>query len=249
MLAAVPGGPDRLLYARVDLIPAQDGEPVLMELELTEPSLFLTYADGAADRLAAAILARLPGRPHGVPDGSYLAGAPAAKSVPARPSSCSDPPASRPGPRLPGPAVLPGRLAWLHPCAAVLRAALFGWAARLACTGWPARLACPAGLPGWPARLACSAAPRGPAWAAGPGVWPGPGPSWLERQSLIDSVSRKPAYREGRNTPLSMNPSRSSSETRRYVLAGSTQTPRSTWCSGVGQGCERVGLGAVGQWG
>jgi hypothetical protein len=60
VLAAVPGGTDRLLYARVDLIPGPDGEPVLIELELTEPSLFLGYAEGAADRLAAAILARLP---------------------------------------------------------------------------------------------------------------------------------------------------------------------------------------------
>jgi hypothetical protein len=59
VLAVVPGGPDRLLYARVDVIPGPDGEPVLIELELTEPSLFLTYADGAAERLADAILARL----------------------------------------------------------------------------------------------------------------------------------------------------------------------------------------------
>ncbi|MET8123622.1 hypothetical protein [Micromonospora sp. NPDC005189] len=54
-LAAVPGGTRRLLYARVDLIPGPDGEPVLVELELTEPSLFIGYADGAPDRLAAAI--------------------------------------------------------------------------------------------------------------------------------------------------------------------------------------------------
>lgn len=46
-----------LLYARVDLLPTLGG-PVLVELELTEPSLFLSYADGAADRLAAAIAAR-----------------------------------------------------------------------------------------------------------------------------------------------------------------------------------------------
>ncbi|MEU2614071.1 hypothetical protein ABZ570_21175 [Micromonospora sp. NPDC007271] len=62
-LAAVPGGPDRLLYARVDLIPGPDGAPVLVELELTEPSLFIGYADAAPDRLAAAItthLARWP---------------------------------------------------------------------------------------------------------------------------------------------------------------------------------------------
>ncbi|MEH0972895.1 hypothetical protein V6U77_17385 [Micromonospora sp. CPCC 205546] len=58
-LAAVPGGPERLLYARVDLIPGADGAPVLVELELTEPSLFLGHADGAADRLADAILTHL----------------------------------------------------------------------------------------------------------------------------------------------------------------------------------------------
>ena len=47
------------LYARVDLVPGADGEPVLIELELTEPSLFLTADDGAAARVAAAIAARL----------------------------------------------------------------------------------------------------------------------------------------------------------------------------------------------
>ncbi|MEV1287493.1 hypothetical protein [Micromonospora sp. NPDC049679] len=60
VLAAVPGGAERLLYARVDLIPGPDGTPVLVELELTEPSLFLGYADGAAERFADAIVARLP---------------------------------------------------------------------------------------------------------------------------------------------------------------------------------------------
>ncbi|WP_327024990.1 ATP-grasp domain-containing protein [Micromonospora sp. NBC_01739] len=54
-LAALPGGSDRLLYARVDLIPGPEGDPVLVELELTEPSLFLGYAEGAPDRLAEAI--------------------------------------------------------------------------------------------------------------------------------------------------------------------------------------------------
>jgi glutathione synthase/RimK-type ligase-like ATP-grasp enzyme len=48
-----------LLYARVDLVPGPDGNPVVLELELAEPSLFLTYADSAAaDRLAAAIAHR-----------------------------------------------------------------------------------------------------------------------------------------------------------------------------------------------
>jgi hypothetical protein len=59
VLAAVPGGPDRLLYARVDLIPGPGGEPVLVELELTEPSLFLLQAPGSAERLADAVIARL----------------------------------------------------------------------------------------------------------------------------------------------------------------------------------------------
>lgn len=57
VLAAVPGGPEQLLYARVDLLPGPDGEPVLIEVELTEPSLFLTGMPGAADRFAAAIRA------------------------------------------------------------------------------------------------------------------------------------------------------------------------------------------------
>ncbi|WFE41304.1 hypothetical protein [Micromonospora sp. WMMD998] len=62
VLAAVPGGADRLLYARVDLIPGPDGTPVLVELELTEPSLFVGYADGAPDRLADAVTTHLAHR-------------------------------------------------------------------------------------------------------------------------------------------------------------------------------------------
>ncbi len=48
-----------LVYVRVDLLPSPDG-PVVVELELVEPSLFLSFAAGAADRFAAAIAARLP---------------------------------------------------------------------------------------------------------------------------------------------------------------------------------------------
>ncbi|HEY6747650.1 MAG TPA: hypothetical protein VI357_18260 [Mycobacteriales bacterium] len=59
-LAAVPGGADRLLYARVDLLPGPDGGPVVVELELAEPSLFLAAAPGSADRFAAAIRKALP---------------------------------------------------------------------------------------------------------------------------------------------------------------------------------------------
>lgn len=63
ILAEIPGGPERLLYARVDLIPGEGEVPLLVELELTEPSLFLGYADGAPDRLADAILTRLRNQP------------------------------------------------------------------------------------------------------------------------------------------------------------------------------------------
>ena len=58
VLAAVPF-PGPLLYARVDLVPGADGAPLLLELEVTEPSLFLGRAVGAADRFAAAVAARV----------------------------------------------------------------------------------------------------------------------------------------------------------------------------------------------
>lgn len=48
-----------LLYARVDLVRGDGGAPRLLELELTEPSLYLRFGDGAADRFAAAIARRL----------------------------------------------------------------------------------------------------------------------------------------------------------------------------------------------
>jgi hypothetical protein len=43
------------LYARIDLLPGPDGAPLLLELELAEPSLFLAMDPGAADRTAAAL--------------------------------------------------------------------------------------------------------------------------------------------------------------------------------------------------
>ena len=56
----VPGAADQpLLYARVDLLPGPDGSPVLLELELTEPSLFLSLSDGARERFADAIARRV----------------------------------------------------------------------------------------------------------------------------------------------------------------------------------------------
>ena len=55
ILAEVPEG---LLYARIDLARDGEGKPVLMELELIEPSLFLVEKPEALDRFAAAIVAR-----------------------------------------------------------------------------------------------------------------------------------------------------------------------------------------------
>lgn len=56
VLAAVPGGAP--LYARVDLLPTDDG-PVLLELELAEPSFFLDLVPEAAGTVADAVLARV----------------------------------------------------------------------------------------------------------------------------------------------------------------------------------------------
>ncbi|TNJ33823.1 ATP-grasp domain-containing protein [Arenimonas terrae] len=56
VLAALPFGMP--VYARVDLLPSAEG-PQLLELELTEPSVFLPYGPGAADRFVAALTRRL----------------------------------------------------------------------------------------------------------------------------------------------------------------------------------------------
>jgi O-ureido-D-serine cyclo-ligase len=57
-LAALPFGAP-LAYARVDLIRDADDRPVLLELELAEPSLFFAHAPGSADRFAAVLARRL----------------------------------------------------------------------------------------------------------------------------------------------------------------------------------------------
>jgi len=51
-------GDQPLLYARIDLLPSPDG-PRVIELELTEPSLFLSFDERAATRLAGAIANRV----------------------------------------------------------------------------------------------------------------------------------------------------------------------------------------------
>lgn len=48
-----------LLYARADFLRATNGSLSVTELELVEPSLFFRHDDGAADRLAGALLRRL----------------------------------------------------------------------------------------------------------------------------------------------------------------------------------------------
>jgi glutathione synthase/RimK-type ligase-like ATP-grasp enzyme len=52
--AALVAAPfENLLYARVDLV--HDPQPLVLELELAEPSLYLLYGEGSADRLAELI--------------------------------------------------------------------------------------------------------------------------------------------------------------------------------------------------
>jgi glutathione synthase/RimK-type ligase-like ATP-grasp enzyme len=51
-------GSSRLVYARIDLIRGADDAPVVLELELTEPSLFVAHAPGSAQRFARAVLER-----------------------------------------------------------------------------------------------------------------------------------------------------------------------------------------------
>lgn len=46
------------LVARVDMLRASDGSPVLLELEAIEPNLYFSHAPGAADRLADALIER-----------------------------------------------------------------------------------------------------------------------------------------------------------------------------------------------
>jgi glutathione synthase/RimK-type ligase-like ATP-grasp enzyme len=48
---------DLPLYARVDIVRGTDGAPVLLELEVTEPALYLAKSPGAAERFAAAVRA------------------------------------------------------------------------------------------------------------------------------------------------------------------------------------------------
>jgi hypothetical protein len=57
VMAQLPFG--ELLYGRVDLIRDEAGRPSVLELELTEPSLYLAYEPRSAQRFVSAALARL----------------------------------------------------------------------------------------------------------------------------------------------------------------------------------------------
>jgi O-ureido-D-serine cyclo-ligase len=57
--AAIPFEPP--LYARIDMIRDGRGAPAILELEMTEPSMFFACAPGSADRFAALLLARASG--------------------------------------------------------------------------------------------------------------------------------------------------------------------------------------------
>src|SRR5262249_26281420 len=48
-----------LLFARVDVAPDAEGEPLVLEVELTEPSLFFALSKGAEHAMARSILERI----------------------------------------------------------------------------------------------------------------------------------------------------------------------------------------------
>jgi hypothetical protein len=74
VLHRVPGGADRLLYARVDVARGERGELLLLELECIEPRLFLEHAPARAAAVAAAFAGWLVGSSGGVGGGSGAGG-------------------------------------------------------------------------------------------------------------------------------------------------------------------------------
>ncbi|MGE0872143.1 MAG: hypothetical protein AB7P03_26530 [Kofleriaceae bacterium] len=59
--AALAPVEDRILYGRVDIARSDAGQPMVMELELVEPSLFFERCPGSADRYVAGLRRRLAG--------------------------------------------------------------------------------------------------------------------------------------------------------------------------------------------
>ncbi len=66
--AALAAVPHELLYARVDLARDASGAPMIMELELVEPSLFLQQSEAALTRLTDTLASRLRVRREEAPD-------------------------------------------------------------------------------------------------------------------------------------------------------------------------------------
>ncbi len=62
VFAAIPFDQTELLYTRVDLLPGVNGTPLLLELELVEPSLFMDGMPEAGERFAAAVAGAVAGR-------------------------------------------------------------------------------------------------------------------------------------------------------------------------------------------
>jgi hypothetical protein len=58
-LAALGSVQDQLLYGRVDMARDDDGRPMVMELELVEPSLFFTKSPEALDRFVTGLRRRI----------------------------------------------------------------------------------------------------------------------------------------------------------------------------------------------
>lgn len=54
-LGAVRGSDRPLPYARVDMVPDPEGAPVLMEIELIEPNLFMVWSEGAVQRFVTGL--------------------------------------------------------------------------------------------------------------------------------------------------------------------------------------------------
>jgi glutathione synthase/RimK-type ligase-like ATP-grasp enzyme len=55
VMTHLPVDAAQLLYGRVDLVPGPQGEPLILEVELTEPSLFLAFSRDGVERLAESI--------------------------------------------------------------------------------------------------------------------------------------------------------------------------------------------------
>ena len=55
VLGAVPGR-EEVVYARIDCVIDEGGSPLVLEVEVVEPALFLETSPGSADRFAAAVV-------------------------------------------------------------------------------------------------------------------------------------------------------------------------------------------------